>query len=68
MIVSCLPYCVSPANSKTMMSKPLEFVDHIYVVLYKIMGIHTAHVRKAGLNSIGQPGISSQYLLNILLV
>lgn len=67
MIVSCLPFCVSPANSKTMMSKQPEFVDHVYIVLYKIMGIHNAHVRKFGLNHIGQPGISSQYL-NILLV
>lgn len=68
MIVSCLPYCVSLANSKIMMSKQLEFVDHIYIVLYKLMGIHNAHVRKFGLNHIGQPGIGSQYLLNILLV
>lgn len=50
-----------------MMSKQPEFVDHVYIVLYKIMGIHNAHVRKFGLNHIGQPGISSQYL-NILLV
>ena len=28
-----------PACGKTMMSKQLEFVDHIYIVLYKIMGI-----------------------------
>ena len=38
------------------------------IVLYKIIGIHNAHVRKIGLSLIGQPRIDSQSLPNILLV